>query len=191
MDRYFSGRCLCCFCRENTFYIDIQRPLLVLQFYCRQRLGWRGAQGGVCGDGDGRYLWVLTSYRPCWRGVGVYKFCGGRMANEEVEALGAREAMALKLHSNNITCAAFWSEEDLVCTGSMDNTLMLWRVRDGWNHRLRAHCGWVTCCAFQPRGSMLASGILVAVALFCPYARSLSALQVSFDACSRQVCKCQ
>jgi WD40 repeat protein len=113
------------------------------------------------------------------------------MANEEVEALGAREAMALKLHSNNITCAAFWSEEDLVCTGSMDNTLMLWRVRDGWNHRLRAHCGWVTCCAFQPRGSMLASGILVAVALFCPYARSLSALQVSFDACSRQVCKCQ
>jgi WD40 repeat protein len=88
------------------------------------------------------------------------------MANEEVEALGAREAMALKLHSNNITCAAFWSEEDLVCTGSMDNTLMLWRVRDGWNHRLRAHCGWVTCCAFQPRGAMLASGILVAVALF-------------------------
>jgi len=80
------------------------------------------------------------------------------MANEEVEALGAREAMALKLHSNNITCAAFWSEEDLVCTGSMDNTLMLWRVRDGWNHRLRAHCGWVTCCAFQPRGAMLASG---------------------------------
>jgi WD40 repeat protein len=80
------------------------------------------------------------------------------MANEEVEALGARERMALKLHSNNITCCAFWSEEDVVCTGSMDNTLMLWRVRDGWNHRLRAHSGWVLCCAFQPHGAILASG---------------------------------
>ena len=35
---------------------------------------------------------------------------------------------------------------------------MLWRVYEGWTHRLRAHTGWVTCCAFQPTGAILASG---------------------------------
>jgi hypothetical protein len=33
------------------------------------------------------------------------------MAGDEVDALGARERMSLKLHSNNVTCVAFWCEE--------------------------------------------------------------------------------
>ncbi len=33
------------------------------------------------------------------------------MAGEDADALGARERMCLKLHSNNVTCVAFWSEQ--------------------------------------------------------------------------------
>lgn len=33
------------------------------------------------------------------------------MAGDDVNALGARERMCLKLHSNNVTCVAFWCEE--------------------------------------------------------------------------------
>ena len=57
-----------------------------------------------------------------------------------------------------MTCCAFSPQDDVLCSGSLDLTLMLWRLSDGWSHRLRGHSGWVTCCCFNPQGSVLASG---------------------------------
>lgn len=64
----------------------------------------------------------------------------------------------LKLHSDSVVCCACSDSEELVCSGSFDWTLMLWRISDGWTKRLRGHSNWVLCCAFQPGGAMLASG---------------------------------
>ncbi|EKX32714.1 hypothetical protein GUITHDRAFT_148428 [Guillardia theta CCMP2712] len=70
----------------------------------------------------------------------------------------AKECASLKLHRSSVTCCAFSPQDDVLCSGSLDLTLMLWRLSDGWSHRLRGHSGWVTCCSFNRQGSLLASG---------------------------------
>lgn len=70
----------------------------------------------------------------------------------------AVEVTALKPHSDSVVCCTFAPDVDLCCSGSNDNSLILWRVTDGWTCRLTGHTGWVTCCNFQPVGALLASG---------------------------------
>jgi WD40 repeat protein len=70
----------------------------------------------------------------------------------------ATEISCLKPHAESIVCCAFIPGSDVLCTGSNDNSIMLWRVSDGWTCRLRGHTNWVTCVACQPSGHLLATG---------------------------------
>jgi WD40 repeat protein len=70
----------------------------------------------------------------------------------------ATEISCLKPHGESIVCCIFIPGSDVLCTGSHDNTVMLWRVSDGWTCRLRGHTNWVTCIAAQVSGHLLATG---------------------------------
>ncbi len=65
----------------------------------------------------------------------------------------------LKGHQNAVTSVAFSPTEDIIASGSQDQTIEIWRLDRGkrW-YTLTGHNNWVTSIAISPDGNILASG---------------------------------
>ena len=58
-----------------------------------------------------------------------------------------------------VRSVVFSPDGQLLASGSWDNTVRLWRVRDGALLRtLKGHTAWVFSVVFSPDGRLLASG---------------------------------
>ncbi|MEB3280368.1 MAG: WD40 repeat domain-containing serine/threonine-protein kinase [Lyngbya sp.] len=65
----------------------------------------------------------------------------------------------LKGHRSAVTSLAFSPTEDILASGSQDQTLEIWQLERGkrW-YTLTGHTNWVTSIAISPNGDILASG---------------------------------
>ncbi|WP_413166836.1 protein kinase domain-containing protein [Capilliphycus salinus ALCB114379] len=65
----------------------------------------------------------------------------------------------LKGHRSAVTSLAFSSTEDILASGSQDQTIEIWQLERGkrW-YTLTGHTNWVTSIAISPNGEILASG---------------------------------
>jgi WD40 repeat protein len=62
-------------------------------------------------------------------------------------------------HSDSVYSVAFSPDGGTLASGSHDNTVKLWDVKDGeLLGTLSGHSDWVSCVAFSPDGGILASG---------------------------------
>lgn len=71
----------------------------------------------------------------------------------------ANSSAILKGHTDVINCLAISSDNSLLASGSLDNTLRLWKLPSGQElNKLEGHTGAINCLAMTPDNKLLISG---------------------------------
>lgn len=85
-------------------------------------------------------------------------FAVSRENTIEICTLEGKIIKTLTGYTHAIANIAFDSVGEMLASGSDDNTIKLWQLRECREPAtLVGHTNWVTCVAFQPKGNMLAS----------------------------------